>query len=84
MTPAAIVAAAPDLKALERDFTLSEEADKDGQQWVKAVPKAEYAAWLAQQKAGVSPAAAAASTVEAEEIAPAADAAPAAAPASAG
>lgn len=39
-TPAAIVAAAPDLKALERDFTLSEEADKDGQQWVKAVPKA--------------------------------------------
>ena len=51
---------------------------------VKAVPKAEYAAWLAQQKAGVSPAAAAASTVEAEEIAPAADAAPAAAPASAG
>nr|MBP7538046.1 outer membrane lipoprotein chaperone LolA [Ottowia sp.] len=38
-TPAAIVAAAPDLKALEKDFTLSEEPDADGQQWVKAVPK---------------------------------------------
>ncbi len=39
-TPAAIVAAAPNVKALEKDFTLSEEADKDGQQWVKATPKA--------------------------------------------
>lgn len=38
-TPAAIVAAAPDLKTLEKDFTLSEEPDADGQQWVKAVPK---------------------------------------------
>ena len=39
-TPAAIIAAAPDLKALERDFTLTDEPDQDGQQWVKAVPKA--------------------------------------------
>ena len=38
-TPAAIVAAAPDLKALQKDFTLTEEPDSDGQQWVKAVPK---------------------------------------------
>lgn len=38
-TPAAIVAAAPDVKALEKDFTLSEEPAADGQQWVKAVPK---------------------------------------------
>ena len=38
-TPAAIVAAAPDLKALEKDFTLTEEPDSVGQQWVKAVPK---------------------------------------------
>ena len=38
-TPAAIVAAAPDLKALEKDFTLTEEPDAAGQQWVKAVPK---------------------------------------------
>ena len=39
-TPAAIVAAAPDVKALEKDFSLSEEPDQDGQQWIKAVPKA--------------------------------------------
>ncbi|MDR1968880.1 MAG: outer membrane lipoprotein chaperone LolA [Burkholderiaceae bacterium] len=38
-TPAAIVAAAPDLKTLERDFTLTEEPGRDGQQWVKAVPR---------------------------------------------
>lgn len=38
-TPAAIVAAAPDLKALQKDFDLSEEPDADGQQWVKATPK---------------------------------------------
>lgn len=39
-TPAAIIAAAPDLKALEHDFNLTEEPDAQGQQWVKAVPKA--------------------------------------------
>ncbi|MDO5623266.1 MAG: outer membrane lipoprotein chaperone LolA [Pseudomonadota bacterium] len=39
-TPAAIVAAAPDVQALSRDFTLSEEPASDGQEWVKAVPKA--------------------------------------------
>ncbi len=39
-TPAAIIAAAPDLKALEKDFTLAEEPNQDGQQWVKATPKA--------------------------------------------
>lgn len=38
-TPAAIVAAAPDLQALQRDFTLTEEPEADGQQWIKAVPK---------------------------------------------
>lgn len=38
-TPAAIVAAAPDLKALQKDFSLTEEPDTDGQQWVKAVPR---------------------------------------------
>lgn len=38
-TPAAIVAAAPDVNALEKDFTLTEEPDKDGQQWIKATPK---------------------------------------------
>ncbi|MFV0680281.1 outer membrane lipoprotein chaperone LolA [Ottowia sp.] len=39
-TPAAIIASATDLKALEKDFTLTEEPDRDGQQWVKAQPKA--------------------------------------------
>lgn len=39
-TPAAIVAAAPDVRALEKDFKLSEEPAKDGQQWIKALPKA--------------------------------------------
>ena len=38
-TPAAIVAAAPDLAALKKDFDLSEEPAKDGQEWVKATPK---------------------------------------------
>lgn len=38
-TPAAIVAAATTLKALEQDFKLSEEPIQDGLQWVKAVPK---------------------------------------------
>jgi outer membrane lipoprotein carrier protein len=38
-TPAAIVAAAPDLKSLERDFALTEEPSRDGKQWVKAVPR---------------------------------------------
>ena len=38
-TPAAIVAAAPNVTALEKDYTLAEEPDKDGQQWVKATPK---------------------------------------------
>ena len=54
---------------------------------VKAVPKAEYAAWLAEQKAAAAPAEAApAAPAEApvEEAAPATAAAPVAAPASAG
>ena len=39
-TPAAIVAAASDLKALEKDFQLEGEPDQGGLQWVKATPKA--------------------------------------------
>jgi outer membrane lipoprotein carrier protein len=38
-TPAAIIAAASDVTALEKDFTLIEEPEQDGQQWVKAIPK---------------------------------------------
>lgn len=38
-SPAALVASAPDLKALERDFTLQAAPDKDGLQWVLATPR---------------------------------------------
>jgi outer membrane lipoprotein carrier protein len=38
-TPAALIASAPDLKALQADFTLSDAPDKDGLQWVAATPK---------------------------------------------
>ena len=39
-TPAALIAAAPDIKALQADFTLQAAPDKDGLQWVSATPKA--------------------------------------------
>ena len=39
-TPAALIAAAPDLRALQADFTLANAPDKDGLQWVVATPKA--------------------------------------------
>jgi outer membrane lipoprotein carrier protein len=43
-TPAALIAAAPDLKALQADFSLQSQpaaaADKEGLQWVVATPKA--------------------------------------------
>ena len=38
-TPAALIAAAPDLLALQADFNLSDAPDKDGLQWVLATPK---------------------------------------------
>ena len=38
-TPAALIATASDLKALQADFTLANAPDKDGQQWVVATPK---------------------------------------------
>jgi outer membrane lipoprotein carrier protein len=38
-TPAALIAAAPDLKALQAEFALSTAPDKDGLQWVLASPK---------------------------------------------
>ncbi|MDO9166421.1 MAG: outer-membrane lipoprotein carrier protein LolA, partial [Rhodoferax sp.] len=38
-TPAALIAAAPDLRALQADFTLADAPDKDGMQWVAATPK---------------------------------------------
>lgn len=38
-TPAALIAAAPDLGALQKDFTLQPAPDKEGLQWVQATPK---------------------------------------------
>jgi len=38
-TPAALIAAAPDLHALQADFTLADAPDKDGLQWVSATPR---------------------------------------------
>lgn len=38
-TPAALIAAAPDLRALQANFTLANAPDKDGLQWVVATPK---------------------------------------------
>jgi outer membrane lipoprotein carrier protein len=39
-TPAALIASAPDLNALRRDFSLEAAGEKDGLQWVQATPKA--------------------------------------------
>lgn len=38
-TPAALIASASDLKALQADFTLTAEPEKDGIEWVSAIPK---------------------------------------------
>lgn len=39
-TPAAVIAAAADLKGLEADFTLAPQPERGGLQWVQATPKA--------------------------------------------
>jgi outer membrane lipoprotein carrier protein len=39
-TPAALVAASPDLATLRKDFDLQNVPDRDGMQWVQATPKA--------------------------------------------
>lgn len=39
-TPAALIASAPDLSALQKDFKLEAAPDRDGLQWVQALPKA--------------------------------------------
>lgn len=38
-TPAAVIAAAADIKALQNDFTLVPQPDKDGLEWIQATPK---------------------------------------------
>ena len=39
-TPAALIASAGDLRALQNDFVLADAPDRDGLQWVLATPKA--------------------------------------------
>jgi len=39
-TPAALIASAPDLASLRKDFNLEAAGEKDGVQWVQATPKA--------------------------------------------
>lgn len=39
-TPAALIASAPDLASLRKDFNLEPAGEKDGIQWVQATPKA--------------------------------------------
>ena len=39
-TPAALIAAAPDLRAVQAEFSLEAAPDKDGLEWVLATPKA--------------------------------------------
>ena len=39
-TPAALIAAAPDLGSLRKDFDLANLPDRDGLQWLQATPKA--------------------------------------------
>ena len=39
-TPAALIASAPDLASLRKDFNLQAAGDKDGLQWAQATPKA--------------------------------------------
>jgi outer membrane lipoprotein carrier protein len=38
-TPAALIAAAPELRALQADFNLADAPDKEGLQWLVATPK---------------------------------------------
>ena len=43
-TPAALIASAADVSALQADFTLADAPDQDGLQWVAATPKAQDSA----------------------------------------
>ena len=43
-TPAALIASAPDLKALQADFTLTDAPEQDAVHWVLATPKAKDSA----------------------------------------
>jgi outer membrane lipoprotein carrier protein len=43
-TPAALIASAADVKALQADFVLTADADRDGLEWVLATPKSKDSA----------------------------------------
>ncbi len=43
-TPAALIASAADLRALQADYALSADADSDGLEWVRALPTAKDSA----------------------------------------
>jgi len=70
-TPAALIASAVDIKALQADFVLTDAPDKDGLQWVLASPKSKDGQ-LQSVRVGFRPAAAAlqgsSPTMEALEI----------------
>ena len=51
-TPAALIAASPDLASLKRDFELQELPDAGGLQWVQATPKARNEGQLTHVKIG--------------------------------
>jgi len=50
-TPAALIASAPDLETLKKDFDLQALPDKDGMQWVQATPRVKEGQ-LANMKVG--------------------------------
>jgi outer membrane lipoprotein carrier protein len=50
-TPAALIASAPDLETLKKDFELQALPDKDGLQWVQALPRSKEGQ-LASMKVG--------------------------------
>jgi outer membrane lipoprotein carrier protein len=50
-TPAALIAAAPDLETLKKDFDLQPLPDQDGMQWVQATPRGKEGQ-LANMKVG--------------------------------
>jgi outer membrane lipoprotein carrier protein len=66
-TPAALIAAAADVKALQADFTLSDAPDKDGLQWVLATPKSKDGQ-LQSVRVGFRPTAGEGATLEVLEI----------------
>lgn len=66
-TPAALIASAADLQALQADFELTEAPEKDGLQWVLATPKSKEGQ-LQTVRVGLRQASGGAATLEVLEI----------------